>query len=136
MAHGVEGRTPFLDPAVVNFGFCLPDSMKVRGRHGKWILRKWLDAAVPTAGAFSRKKGFTVPVGEWISAQGQRIGELVARQAGVVERCEPSVVESLFGASGKREMFAAWTLLFFALWHQQHVLQIPEGGDAFETLAT
>ncbi len=136
MAHGVEGRTPFLDPAVVNFGFCLPDSLKVRGRHGKWILRKWLDAAVPTAGAFSRKKGFTVPVGEWISAQGQRIGELVARQAGVVERCEPSVVESLFGASGKREMFAAWTLLFFALWHQQHVLQIPEGGDAFETLAT
>jgi len=136
MAHGVEGRTPFLDPAVVNFAYCLPDSLKVRGRHGKWILRKWLDAAVPSAGAFSRKKGFTVPVGEWIAAQGQRIGQLVARQAGIVERCEPSVVAALFGAPGKRERFAAWTLLFFALWHQQHVLQMPEGEDAFETLAT
>jgi len=136
MAHGVEGRTPFLDPAVVNFAYCLPDNMKVRGRHGKWILRKWLDAAVPSAGAFSRKKGFTVPVGEWVAAQGKRIGQLVARQAGIVERCEPSVVEALFAASGKRERFAAWTLLFFALWHQQHVLQMPEGGDAFETLTT
>ena len=136
MAHGVEGRTPFLDPAVVNFAYYLPDSMKIRGRHGKWILRKWLDAAVPSAGAFSRKKGFTVPVGEWITAQGQRIGQLVARQAGIVERCEPSVVEALFGAPGKRERFAAWTLLFFALWHQQHVLRLPEGEDAFETLAT
>ena len=136
MAHGVEGRTPFLDPAVVNFGYCLPDSMKVRGRHGKWILRKWLDAAVPSAGAFSRKKGFTVPVGEWIASQGQRIGQLVARQAGIVEKCEPSVVEALFDAPGKRERFAAWTLLFFALWHQQHVLQMPAGEDAFETLAT
>ena len=135
MAHGVEGRTPFLDPAVANAAFRLPDSLKVKGGLGKWILRKWLDGAAPAADAFARKKGFTVPVGEWIAAEGARIGPLVAAQPGIAERCRPEAVTALFQASGKRERFAAWTLLFFALWHQHHVLAIPADGDAFDALA-
>lgn len=135
MAHGVEGRTPFLDPAVANAAFCLPDSLKIKGRLGKWILRKWLDGAAPAAEAFARKKGFTVPVGEWIAAEGARIGPMVAGQAGVAERCHPGAVSALFTSAGKRERFAAWTLLFFALWHQRHIVGEVADGDAFEALA-
>ena len=135
MAHGVEGRTPFLDPAVANAAFRLPDALKVKGGLGKWILRKWLDDVAPAAQAFSKKKGFTVPVGEWIAAEGDRIGPLVAAQAGVAERCRPEAVIALFQAPGKRERFAAWTLLFFALWHQHHILGISNEGDAFDVLA-
>ncbi len=134
MAHGVEGRTPFLDPAVANAAFRLPDSLKVKSGLGKWILRKWLEGAAPAAQAFAKKKGFTVPVGEWITAEGARIGPLVAAQAGVVERCRPEAVTALFTASGKRERFAAWTLLFFALWHQRHIVGAATEGDAFEVL--
>ena len=134
MAHGVEGRTPFLDPAVANAAFRLPDSLKVKSGLGKWILRKWLEGAAPAAQAFAKKKGFTVPVGEWIAAEGARIGPLVAAQAGVVERCRPEAVTALFTASGKRERFAAWTLLFFALWHQRHIVGAATEGDAFEVL--
>ena len=136
MAHGVEGRTPFLDPAVANAVFCLPDSLKIRGGLGKWILRKWLEDAAPMAQAFAKKKGFTVPVGEWIAAEGARIGPLVASQAGVVARCHPETVVALFRSPGKRERFAAWTLLFFALWHQRHILGLASRGDAFEVLAS
>jgi asparagine synthase (glutamine-hydrolysing) len=135
MAHGVEGRTPFLDPAVANAAFCLPDSLKVKGGLGKWILRKWLEGAAPAAQAFARKKGFTVPVGEWIAAEGARIGPLVAAQPGVAERCHPQAVTALFTAPGKRERFAAWTLLFFALWHQRHIVGEVTGGDVFEALS-
>lgn len=134
MAHGVEGRTPFLDPAVANVAFRLPDSLKVKGGLGKWILRKWLEGAAPAAQAFAKKKGFTVPVGEWIAAEGARIGPLVAAQAGVAERCHPDAVAALFQSTGKRERFAAWTLLFFALWHQRHILGIATDGDVFEAL--
>ncbi len=134
MAHGVEGRTPFLDPAVANAAFRLPDSLKVKSGLGKWILRKWLEGAAPAAQAFAKKKGFTVPVGEWIAAEGARIGPLVAAQAGVVERCRPEAVTALFTASGKRERFAAWTLLFFALWHQRHIVGAATEDDAFEVL--
>jgi len=135
MAHGVEGRTPFLDSAVANAAFNLPDRLKVRGGRGKWILRKWLNSTAPAANAFGAKKGFTVPVGEWIAARGADIGPLVARQSGIAERCHPEAVEAVFRSDGKRERFAAWTLLFYALWHQHHVAGENSSGDAFDALA-
>jgi asparagine synthase (glutamine-hydrolysing) len=135
MAHGVEGRTPFLDPAVANAAFRLPDRLKIRGRLGKWILRKWLNGVAPASDAFSRKRGFTVPVGEWIDAEGRRLAPLVARQPGIVEWCDAAKVETLFRQGAARHGFAAWSLLFFALWHQHHVVGLPIGGDVFDALA-
>ena len=71
MAHGVEGRTPYLDEAVANVAFRLSDHLKVRNGRGKWLLRDWLDQRVACANAFSRKRGFPVPVASWISARGK-----------------------------------------------------------------
>ncbi|HYZ23319.1 MAG TPA: asparagine synthase (glutamine-hydrolyzing), partial [Rhodopila sp.] len=96
MAHAVEGRTPFLDKGVMEATFRLPDHMKVRGKTGKWILRKWLEANLPEAKPFAPKTGFTVPVGDWIKAQGTRLGPLVAAQPGVAEIAYPDRVEALF----------------------------------------
>ncbi len=119
MAHGVEGRTPFLDPVVAEASFRLPDRMKIQDRRGKWLLRKWLDGRMPEAEAFSRKRGFTVPVSEWISSRGAALGELMARQPAIEEIAHPDKVRKLFQrAEGKREGFAAWTLLFYALWYR------------------
>ena len=136
MAHGVEGRTPLLDPAVAGASFLLPDDLKVRGRMGKWLLRRWLETQVPQARPFAPKQGFTVPVGAWIAGSGDRLAALVARQPGISEIAAPEAVQRLFRhATGRREQHAAWTLLFYALWHRTHVLGLPPAGDVFETLA-
>jgi asparagine synthase (glutamine-hydrolysing) len=136
MAHAVEGRTPFLDPAVVAAAFRLPDGLKLRHRMGKWLLRRWLDKYLPVANPYSPKRGFTVPVGEWVKAQGVRLGPLVASEPGVAEIAEPTKVEALFrNLSGGREGFAAWLLLFYALWHRRHILGLRPVGDVFETLS-
>ena len=136
MAHGVEGRTPFLDIDVAAAGFGLPDSEKVRRGRGKYLLRKWLERAMPEAQPFAPKQGFTVPIGAWIAAQGARLGPLVAASAGVREIARADRVVSLFRhADGKRESRAAWTLLFYALWHRAHVEGIVPDGDVFEVLA-
>jgi asparagine synthase (glutamine-hydrolysing) len=136
MAHAVEGRTPFLDKGVVAAAFQLPDAMKLRGRMGKWILRKWLEANLPMARPFAPKTGFTVPVGAWIKAKGSRLGPLVAAQPGVAEIAHPDQVEALFGDIRRwRHGFACWKLLFYALWHRRHILGLPPSGDVFETLS-
>jgi len=134
MAHGVEGRTPLLDPRVAELAYRLPDRLKIKGRTGKWLLRNWLAETLPVAKPFTRKRGFTVPVGEWISAEGARIGDLVAVQPGIVELCNPSAVENVFRSTGKRAAFASWMLLFYALWHSQHILGQTCDGDAFDAL--
>jgi len=141
MAHAVEGRTPFLDPGVAAAGFRLPDELKLRRRMGKYLLRRWLEKHLPVAAPFSPKRGFTVPVSEWIKGRGERLGPLVAAQPGVAEIAEPAKVTALFrhGAtvSGEwRDGFAAWLLLFYALWHRRHIVGLKPAGDVFDTLAT
>ena len=92
---------------------------------------------MPEARPFAPKQGFTVPVGAWIGGQGARLGPLVAAQPGVVEIADPGRVAALFRAagSGRHEGFAAWTLLFYALWHRTHILGQAPAGDVFETLS-
>ena len=125
MAHGLEGRTPFLDPVVAQAAFRLPDVLKIRDGRGKWILRKWLDQHLPEADAFARKRGFTVPVGAWIKSDAARLGAAVARQDCIAEIAHPDRVIALFKAADKkREGQAAWVLLFYALWHKAWIERV------------
>ncbi|MGH7097965.1 MAG: asparagine synthase (glutamine-hydrolyzing) [Stellaceae bacterium] len=136
MAHGIEGRTPFLDPAVAAFAFALSDDLKVRRGRGKWLLRRWLAEHLPQARARARKRGFTVPVGHWIARRAGAIGPLVAAAPGVRAICRPHAVERLFAAAAERHAgHAAWTLLFYALWHRRHIEGRALPPDTAEALA-
>ncbi|MES2895415.1 MAG: asparagine synthase (glutamine-hydrolyzing) [Pseudomonadota bacterium] len=127
MAHGLEGRTPFLDPEVAAFAFPLPDRFKVRGRHGKWLLRKWLERACPAAEPWARKQGFTVPVDAWIAPRAAEIGERIAKVAAVRRVREPQAVHAAFASEGGER----WPLLFFAVWSLIHL----EGAAPKDALA-
>jgi len=138
MAHSLEGRTPLLDRAVTQAAFCLPDSLKIRRGVGKYLLRKWLDHALPVAGAFTRKRGFTVPVADWMAPRAAQLGPLVARVDGVRALCVPGGVERVFSglstSEGREGGSVAWSLLFLALWHRIHVEQVPSDGCVFSVL--
>ncbi len=134
MAHGVEGRTPFLDPVVAGFAFALPDGQKTGVRFGKLLLRDWLAEAFPAAGAWARKKGFKPPVGGWIAGRGEALARLVAGQPGVAEMVPEAVVRQVFAAAGQQSQ-PAWSLLYYALWHSAHVMGIDPQGDVGWVLA-
>jgi len=119
MAHGLEGRTPFLDPPTAEFAFHLPDRLKVRGRHGKWLLRKWLERHCPAADAWSRKKGFTTPVAAWIAPRAADLGPRIAAVQGVAELCDLEAVRAAFRSEAAAK--ARWPLLFYALWWTIHI---------------
>ncbi|OUI85806.1 asparagine synthase (glutamine-hydrolyzing) [Acetobacter tropicalis] len=136
MAHGLEGRTPLLDPVVADVAWQLPDTLRVRGDKGKWLLRRWLEQHCPAAKPFAPKQGFTVPIGAWIAEQGERLGTLVAQQDCIQEIARPERVRALFQAAGGRKTsHAAWTLLFYALWHRTHIRGLAPAVDVFETLS-
>ncbi len=136
MAHGVEGRTPLLDAGIAASAFRLPDALKVQRGSGKWLLREWLARHFPAAEPNKAKQGFTVPIGAWIEGVGDRLGPLVAAQPGVAEIARPDRVAALFRQAGseKHRGFAAWHLLFYALWHRRHVERRDVRGDVFEVL--
>ncbi len=134
MAHGVEGRTPFLDPEIAAFAFPLPDAQKAGLRFGKRLLRQWLARAFPEAGAFARKKGFKPPVGPWIAARATHLAPLLARQPGIAEILEPAGVAARLAAAGQGPQ-AAWSLLYFGLWHSAHIVGLPMDGPVDHVLA-
>jgi len=131
MAHGLEGRTPFLDPPLAAFAFHLPDRLKVRGRHGKWLLRRWLARHCPAADAWSRKKGFTTPVAAWIAPRATDLGPRIAAVQGVREICDVEAVRAAFRDEGAPH--TRWPLLFYALWWTIHIGGAAPG-DASEAV--
>jgi asparagine synthase (glutamine-hydrolysing) len=136
MAHGAEGRTPYLDSELAAFAFRLPDEMKIRRGLGKWVLRRWLAQHLPQAQPLARKRGFTVPVARWIARRAEAIGPLVARTPAIREICRPEAVENLFAAAEqKRAGRAAWNLLFYALWHRRHIERLSLPPDTAAALA-
>jgi len=64
-AHGLEVRTPYLDPEVWQFAAQLPIRFKVRRRSLKHLLRKLALNALPPAIVNRPKHGFDIPFDRW-----------------------------------------------------------------------
>jgi asparagine synthase (glutamine-hydrolysing) len=134
MAHGVEGRTPFLDREVLRFSSEVPDKSLVSLRMGKRILRDWVHKEFPEAAPYARKKGFNVPLGKWMHARRGELGAMVARQPGIARVAALASVRQIFDECRDKEQ-PAWSLLFYALWHSHHILRIDCNRDIISVLS-
>ena len=65
MAASLEGRSPFLDYETVEWAARLPDSLKVRGRIGKYLLKKAFASYLPDTVKSHGKQGFGIPLAAW-----------------------------------------------------------------------
>src|SRR5215216_907268 len=65
MAASIEPRSPFLDHKMVEWSARVPDQFKVRGRSGKYLLKKAFAEALPENVRRHRKQGFGIPVSAW-----------------------------------------------------------------------
>jgi len=69
MLHGLEVRVPFLDPEVVELAMGLPSSAKVGKSEGKTVLRQRYRHVLPEEVLIQPKRGFEVPIGEFLRSQ-------------------------------------------------------------------
>lgn len=126
MAVSLEVRAPFLDPRVAEFAASLPSNYKLRRHKTKYILKKAVDELLPRFVTRRGKKGFGVPVAEWLKVKLRPLArDLLSpervRRAGVFN---PEFVSRLQdeherGVANHRKLL--WTLLMFELWHESFV---------------
>lgn len=126
MASSLEARSPFLDPAVVEFCAAMPNRLKVRGHNTKVALRRAFAGDLPPSILARPKKGFGMPVGQWLRGplrglMSDLLGERRLRQQGLFE---PRVVLRMRrrheeGRADFRKQL--WTLLAFQLWYRHHL---------------
>ncbi|MBB4642117.1 XrtA/PEP-CTERM system amidotransferase [Rhizorhapis suberifaciens] len=65
MAVGLEAREPLLDHRLVEFAARLPVSMRLRRQEGKYLLKKAMEAYLPTDILYRPKMGFVTPISNW-----------------------------------------------------------------------
>lgn len=66
MAYGIETRSPFLDYRLVNFGFSLPDRLKIKDGWQKYLIRSSMYELPMSIRYRKDKKGYTTPHDLWI----------------------------------------------------------------------
>jgi asparagine synthase (glutamine-hydrolysing) len=66
MHHSLEVRVPFLSNSFIDYASSLQMDECVEGDHGKMPLKKWLSTHSNSTICFESKKGFTIPLKEWI----------------------------------------------------------------------
>jgi asparagine synthase (glutamine-hydrolysing) len=69
MAHSLEGRSPFLSKEIIEFAPGLADHYKINGLKTKSILRDLSKNYLPSTLVGQPKRGFEVPLKNWISNQ-------------------------------------------------------------------
>ncbi len=126
MGFGVEGRVPFLDHRLVEFGLALPDRLKVQRHQGKWLLKRWAEPRLPPGHLERPKRGFHVPVGDWLRGEvAKQIGQRLAQNRGIRDWFQVDAIPALVaarqsGQGGSRELFG---LMQFAIWHRLFIEQ-------------
>ncbi|MCC2640023.1 MAG: asparagine synthase [Nitrospira sp.] len=76
MANSLEGRAPFLSPALVDAAIRLPEARRMTGRQNKVILREVAALLLPRHIAERRKQGFILPMANWLQQWLRRVGSL------------------------------------------------------------
>jgi asparagine synthase (glutamine-hydrolysing) len=118
MAHSLEVREPLMDHPLVEWMSGLPPSLKLRGREGKYLLKKALEPLLPAEILYRPKMGFAVPLARWFRGPLRQplreavLGPVLADTGWFNEACLRRLVDE--HQAGQRDHSQPlWTLLMF-----------------------
>jgi len=132
MAHGLEGRSPFLDHELIEQVMRFPERVKLNGLTTKPILRELARRYLPESVSRAPKRGFEVPLGEWLKCELRSLAhDLLLSRNGLLDSLfKRSRLEQLLHVVDRpdpaRWSRQVWILLMLGLW-DRHVYR---GGAA------
>lgn len=133
MSEGLEGRVPFADHRMIEFGLSLKDDQKYLNNRGKMIVRDWARTKLPESYTNMPKKGFYVPVNEWLSGDFlERLGNKLQHSEVIKEWFNVDHIPQLIKRQKNQGNAAReiWGMMQFAVWHELYL----SGNDTIPTL--
>jgi asparagine synthase (glutamine-hydrolysing) len=124
MAHSLEARVPFLSREFVDWSLTVPQEMKLRGRVGKYALRKAIEPWLNKENLERRKLGFQLPFAEWFRGDFSRFAREAWNDSGAKQLgyLQPETVERLFSEHARGEANNGrilYAIAMFSCWWQQ-----------------
>jgi asparagine synthase (glutamine-hydrolysing) len=131
MAHSLEARVPYLDPAVATFAQGLPRRDRVNGVRKKVLLRKAVAPLVPDRIVRGKKRGFSIPAAAWLRGELEPFArdtlgaETLHRQGFFSAEAVRKLIDR--HVAGEEDLSRQlWGLLAFTLWYEHHVEREPQ----------
>lgn len=127
MAMSLEARCPLLDYRLVEWSMRLPVEFKLRRGHTKYLLKKALCRYLPADFVHRPKKGFSVPVAQWLRGPLRAWAEELLHDQSLVSRLplDAKRLRELFSLhiSGARDvsplLWATLMLLCYVARHER-----------------
>ncbi len=138
MAHGIEGRTPFVDIDMFKNLFLVDDKIKINNGIGKLYIRNFLKENLSFFNSFEKKAGFTVPITLWLPKYKIFFSEILPKIKCLNTIFPEHEIKNLCLSLGKNKnsITVIWRLIFFALWHDANVGYNVANGNTFDILVT
>ena len=98
MAHSLEARVPFLSHKMVDWALTVPTDLKLRGRTGKYLLRKAVAPWLPPGITTLPKQGFQIPMADWLRGRFGEFARAAWHDSGAAKLgyLRPAAVDRLF----------------------------------------
>ena len=125
MAHALEARSPFLSKELLEFAPTLADAHKIKGLTTKYVLRKIAQKYLPEQIVNQPKRGFEIPLKDWVNGPLKPIMYDYLSCPKLVGRLvEPQIIEALLQNNAPREAPEKRARLLYALfcvevWYQR-----------------
>ncbi len=124
MAFSLEARVPLLDHRIVSFAWTLPRRLKTNNGTGKVIMRRLLERYVPDEITNRQKKGFSVPINDWLRGPLRDWAETLLstnalRSTDMVDVSRVQTCWKNHLRGNQNEGHKIWTVLMFQAWHQR-----------------
>ena len=121
MGVSLEVRCPLLDHRVAEFAWRLPMYLKVQNGERKWLMRRVLERHVPRALTDRPKRGFGMPVGDWLRGPLHGWAEEMLDEGRLKREgwLAPAPIRRIWREheAGRRDRtFLLWNLLMFQAW--------------------
>jgi len=125
MANSLESRVPFLDNRVLDTSFHINQKMLKEGKQGKIVLRKILARYLPINLIDRPKKGFSIPLVQWLVDDLRAMSEhYLCRESlersGMLDSDAIIATWDRLKAGEAQYQYPIWLVLMFQIWFEEH----------------
>jgi len=126
MASTIEVRAPFLDHALVEFSYSLPEEIKLRDGISKAILRRAARDLLGPDVVGARKRGFSIPLGHWMNTDlrpmfEELLDQDTVRSRGLFDPAEVKAIKKDFFTCRMRNPQKLYLLASIELWFRSFI---------------
>ncbi|MFL2661472.1 MAG: asparagine synthase (glutamine-hydrolyzing) [Alphaproteobacteria bacterium] len=137
MTYGMEGRTPFIDKTLFQKLFYTNNKNKINKGFAKYYIREFLSKEIPEYESFKKKRGFTVPIYDWIPNKIDQLERLLLKVNFLKQYFSTKEIQFICDNVRINKKFAKplWHIIFFTSWYFVNIKKIDKKGNFFDVIS-